>query len=53
MKWWKIIKEGGAVTFGGHGANPLLSSKPPAITDDEKEVDKNNIYQEDEEIAKD
>lgn len=53
MKWWSVVKELGGQTFSGHGANPLLSSKPPAITDEEEEIDKKNIYSEDEEIAKD
>ena len=53
MKWWSVIKESGGQTFGGHGANPLLSTNPPAITDDEKEIDKDYIYSEDDEIAKD
>ena len=41
MKWWNIIKEQGGQTFGGHGANPLLSAKPPAITEDEEDAEEN------------
>ncbi|QDP59579.1 MAG: hypothetical protein GOVbin1753_12 [Prokaryotic dsDNA virus sp.] len=44
--WFNLLKVAGSVSFGGHGANPLLSSDPPAIMDDEEEVDRINIYQE-------
>ena len=49
MSWWNIIKEGGAVSFGSHGSNPLFNIKYG------NNVDKKNIYEdeEDEEIAKD
>ena len=50
MKWGNIIKEGGAVSFGSHGSNPLFNIRYG------KKVDKKNLLQEeeeDEEIAKD
>ncbi len=52
MKWWSVLKEGGAVVFGGHGANPLMNIVYGSKMN-RKNLNQEEDDEEEDEIAKD